>query len=78
MANGYWQFKTSAGTIFIAPLNGRYVVIWDNQDLGSYHTPEAAVDDVAGGHTFTPSGGTDLGELEIPYDLPEWEFIKRP
>lgn len=47
--------------------------MFNEEHLGSYHSPEAAADDVSGGHTFSPSNGVDLGELEIPYDLGEWK-----
>lgn len=30
------------------------------------------IDDVAGGHTFTPSDGTDLGEMGISRDIGDW------
>ncbi len=70
----YYQYRTRAGTVNLVPeAGGRYKVVFGDEDLGSYHSPEAAADDVSGGHTFSPSDGTDLGELEIPGDLGEWE-----
>lgn len=48
-------------------------MVFQEEDLGSYHSPEAAADDVSGGHTFSPSSGIDLGELGIPADVAEWE-----
>jgi hypothetical protein len=68
-----WMHRTRAGPVYIVPKHGRFHVIYDEQDLGSYHSPAAAADDVAGGHTFSPSNGVDLGELGISYDLIEWE-----
>ena len=68
-----WHYKTKRGTVSIKQhKNGRYEVIYDQESLGSYKTPQQAADDVAGGHTFMPSNGVDLGELDIPADLPEW------
>lgn len=67
----YW--KTRAGLVELKPSDsGRYEVLFRGENLGSYHSPEAAADDVAGGHTFMPSDGTDLGTLGIPHDLSEW------
>ena len=70
----YYQFHTRAGTVSLIPeAGGRYKVMFDDENLGSYHSPEAAADDVSGGHTFTPADGTDFGELDIPEDIGEWE-----
>ncbi|MGJ8586441.1 MAG: hypothetical protein ACSHXD_20315 [Marinosulfonomonas sp.] len=69
----YYQYYTSSGTVGILPEpKGRWKVMFDEENLGSYHTPEAAADDVSGGHTFSPSNGVDLGELGIPEDLSDW------
>jgi hypothetical protein len=70
----YYQYTTPAGTVSLIPESGgRYKVMFGDENLGSYHSPEAAADDVSGGHLFSPSDGTDLGELGIPNDLHEWE-----
>lgn len=70
----YYQYHTSAGTVSLIPESlGRYKVMYSEENLGSYHSPEAAADDVSGGHTFSPSNGIDLGELGIPGDLGEWD-----
>ena len=69
-----YKYVTPCGTVFLVPeQNGRYKVVFKDEDLGSYNSPEAAADDVSGGHTFSPSSGVDLGELEIPADVAEWE-----
>jgi len=70
----YYQYHTRVGTVSLVPESGgRYKVMFDDENLGSYHSPEAAADDVSGGHTFSPCDGTDLGDLNIPGDLGEWE-----
>ncbi len=70
----YYQYATRGGTVSLLPeAGGRYKVMFGDQNLGSYHSPEAAADDVSGGHTLSPSSGMDLGELGIPADLGEWE-----
>lgn len=68
-------YRRARGAIVsIRPVQGRWCVFYGDENLGSYHSPQAAADDVAGGHTFTPSDGTDLGALGLPGDLAEWEI----
>lgn len=70
----YYEIGTPAGTIKLIPHEGgRYAVMYQGENLGSYHSAAAAADDVSCGATFTPSNGTDLGKFDIPYDLGEWE-----
>lgn len=74
-----YDWKTREGLVESRPSDsGRYEVFFRGENLGSYHSPEAAADDVAGGHTFMPSDGTDLGMLGISHDLSEWERIPSP
>ena len=72
-----WSYKTRKGTFFIVERDGRFHVIYDDEDLGSYSTPEQAADDLAGGHTSWPSSGVDPGELGISEDLGDWEVVHR-
>lgn len=65
--------KTPRAVVSIRPLGGRWSIFYGEENLGSYHRPEAAADDAAGGHTFTPSDGTDLGSLGLPGDIREWQ-----
>jgi hypothetical protein len=68
-----YEYKTKHGIVSLVPKhNGRYHVIFQEEDLGSYHSARAAADDVSGGHTFSPSSGVDLGSLGIPEDINEW------
>ncbi|MWD26884.1 hypothetical protein E0K89_005275 [Aquicoccus sp. SCR17] len=70
----YYQHHTDLGTVSLLPeAGGRYKVMFGEENLGSYASPEAAADDVSGGHTFTPSSGVNLGELGIPDELGDWE-----
>lgn len=65
--------QTRLGPVFIAQSqDGRFHPVWKGQDLGSYPSAIAAIDDVAGGHTFTPSDGVDLGSLGISGDVGDW------
>lgn len=70
----YYVFQTRRGPIKIMPVpQGRYAVIYDDENLGSYHSPVAAADDVSGGHTFSPSNGVEFDELDVPSDIGEWK-----
>lgn len=68
-----YYVHTSREVVSIRAAGGRWAIFYGDENLGSYHRPEAAADDAAGGHTFTPSDGTDLGSLGLPADLREWQ-----
>jgi hypothetical protein len=69
----YYQFPTPRGAVSIVPQpNGRWQIMYKQDGLGSYHSPEAAASDASIGSTFSTSDGTDLGSLGIPEDLSEW------
>lgn len=66
--------RTRKGTAYIGQSkDGRFHPIWDEQDLGSYATAQQAIEDMAGGHTFWPSDGTDPGSLGLSDDISDWE-----
>jgi hypothetical protein len=68
-----YGFKTRKGIVFIGvDSGGRFHPIWDDESLGSYRSATAAIEDVSGGHVFTPSDGTDLGALGISSDPQDW------
>jgi hypothetical protein len=69
----YFYYKTPRGTVSLVQRAGRWHVMFQDEDLGSYITAGMAADDVGGGHTFMPSSGIDLGSLDIPRDLDRWE-----
>ena len=65
--------QTRIGPYYIGrDRNGRFHPMEGDESLGSYATPEQAVDDLAGGHTFSPPSGIDTATLGIPADLGEW------
>ncbi|CAH0498427.1 hypothetical protein [Novosphingobium sp. CECT 9465] len=70
-----YRFQTRRGPVFILAHQGRWIIMYDNENLGSYHSPMAAADDASGGHTYSPSNGVDLGSLNIPDDIGEWDAI---
>lgn len=68
------QHRTARKPVFIArSQDGRFHVVYDGESLGSYASIAQAVDDAAGGHTFAPGDGTDLGSLGLSSDSGDWE-----
>jgi hypothetical protein len=66
-------FRTRLGPVFIGQTpDGQYHPVWNGHSLGAYPSVVAAIDDVAGGHTYSPSDGTDLDSLEISRDIGAW------
>ena len=66
-------FKTALGPVFIGQSpDGKLHPIWKGQSLGAYNDVISAIDDVARGHTFSPSDDTDLDSLEISADIGRW------
>ena len=78
-------YKTAQGTAFIGRSEdgryhpmwggeslGSYHPMWGGESLGSYHNIAGAVEDVAGGHVFGPSDGTDTGSLGLSSDPGDW------
>ncbi len=69
-----YAWQTRVGWFYIvAEANGRFSPMFDGETLGSYSTAQQAVDDLAGGHTFSISGGADTSKLGIPDDVSEWK-----
>ena len=57
--------------------DGRWAAMYEDEDLGHYASPRQALDDLSGGHTFSPSSGIDTADCGLPDDLSEWETISR-
>jgi hypothetical protein len=70
----FW--KTRVGTFYIAERGGRYHPIFDDEDLGSYASPQLAAEDLAHGHTSTVCSSVgqliDTATLGIPPHVGEW------
>lgn len=65
--------NTSAGPLLIGQTaDGKFHPIWKGESLGPYSSLVGAIEDAAGGHTFTPSDGTDLGSLGLSSDPADW------
>lgn len=65
---------TAKGPVFIAQdlEQGKFHIVWKGESLGAYINAPHAIDDAAGGHCWSPSDGTDLGELDISSDIGDW------
>ncbi len=75
--NGSWQFQTQWGTFAIIPTDGRFEAMFNDERLGSYHSPGAALGDLVGGHTSWPSNGLDPSKAGLPDKLSEWTLVRR-
>jgi len=68
--------QTRLGPFYIVLHEGQYHAVYNGDEfLGAYSSPQHAVDDLAGGHTFSITGGTDTATLGIPEELEEWERL---
>lgn len=76
MTRGYWQFGTRFGTFRIVPRAGYFHTVFEDEDLGAYHSVVAALDDLVGGHTYFPSNGIDPSTCGLPDEISEWSFIR--
>lgn len=75
--NGYWTYNTRHGRYAIARLrDGKWHALLGEESLGAYDNPQPALDDLAGGHTFTPTTGIDPSTSGLPDDLADWELIR--
>lgn len=55
---------------------GRWHVMWNAEDLGSYHSAQSALGDLVAGHTVWPSCG-DPSLLGLSDKLSEWSPVER-
>ena len=67
-----YTHPSPAGTFTIRLMRGRWHVLFQDEDLGSYPTPQQALDDLAGGHTYTLPGGHDSSAMGLSEDLGDW------
>lgn len=69
-----WSFRTGHGLWRIqADARGRWHPMFDDEDLGSYASPEMALDDLCGGHALSPSAGLDFATCGLPDELADWQ-----
>ena len=67
-----YRYHTKIGTFYIRFKADRWRVFFEDEDLGAYHSPQAALDDLVGGHTLAPAAGVDTSTLGLPDELSEW------
>lgn len=74
-----WLYDTFQGEFRIEPtsLAGRpcYAVLWDNELLGCFDSPEIAATHLAYGQMRRPSCGLDLSRLGLPPALAAWVYV---
>jgi hypothetical protein len=61
-----WFYKTNLGIVSVRPRQSRWMICWNGEPVGSYHSPVSAADDAAMGI------GLPLGVHGIPEDITEW------
>jgi hypothetical protein len=49
--------------------------MYEDENLGSYATPRAAVDELCGGNTLAPCSGIETSQCGLPVNLSEWNFV---
>lgn len=72
----YGEYKTKRGTFRIVPWNGRFSAMYEDGDLGSYASPQQAIDDLVGGHTFSTSNGVDTSRCGLSQDVTDWLVVQ--
>jgi len=73
----YWFYETQWGTFAIVPKTNRFVAMFEDEELGSYHSPQPALDDLLGGHTSSLPKGLDSSQMGLPDDLSDWTEARR-
>lgn len=70
----YWTYRTRHGLwAIVQTRDGRWHPMFEGEDLLSYHSPRAALDDLVGGHSKWPSSGLDPSTCGLPDELADWE-----
>jgi hypothetical protein len=77
MSNIYWMFVTQWGMFSIIPRGEQFEVMFNEESLGFYPSPTAALEDLVCGYTSWPSNGLNPAEAGLPGELPEWIFVRR-
>ncbi len=70
----YFYYNTSKGPVTIVHRTGKWHLVFEDADLGSYVSAHKAAQEIGGGYILTSPTGTDLTSLVIPPDLDRWAF----
>jgi hypothetical protein len=74
----YWTFCTQHGLWSIKRSKDGLWHTWVNdEDLGSYHSPVSALEDLVNGAKFSVSQGIDTAAVGLPAELSDWVLLKR-
>jgi hypothetical protein len=73
---GYWEYRIDGGAFRVVPSFGRYRATYEGRNLGSYPTPQMAVEELVSGRTLSPPVGIDITNCGIPTDLRDWDFLE--
>lgn len=73
---GYWEYRTDSGAFRVVPSFGRYRATYEGRNLGSFPTPQMAVDELVSGRTLSPPTGVDASKCGLPADLRDWSFLE--
>ena len=68
-----YAFGTGKHKVVIAPFRGTWVIITENDNLGEFPTPQAAVDALRAGQATTPPSGVSPASLNLPPDIADWK-----
>lgn len=67
-----FSYRARPGTFrIVQEPNGRWQAMFEDEGLGSYPHPQAALDDLAGGYSHWPSCG-DPSAFGLPDELSDW------
>jgi hypothetical protein len=68
-----YYHDTKAGTFYIAEVDGRFHVMFNNVSLSNYTDAKSAAENIAGGYSCSPPAGLDTSKLGLPRSLAEWQ-----
>lgn len=73
MLRRVWTYQTRHGLWAIARSpDGCWHPMLDDEDLGSYHSPGSALEELVGGYSFWPGSGVDPSGCALPDELDDW------
>ena len=80
--SGYWLCDTQQGAFRIELMRfadtQRFLILYEDEPLGCGDTPEAVLDRLIRGDTYTPSCGLDIRRLPLPTTLSGWVYAASP
>lgn len=69
-----WTTSTLIGRFTIRASDGHFIVSFEDELLGTYLSPEAALRELIAGATNLPSNGVKTSDLGFPDELDNWDF----